>query len=194
MTGPRGPREVGGRIETLLDELATTDPAVRDRSEELVRLLAQMYGEGLERSVTILRDEGGRGEKVLDRLAADPLVSALLALHGLHPLGVQERVNRALDQVRPYLGSHAGGIQLLGIDEEGVARLRLEGSCDGCPSSLLTVRSAVEGAVADAAPELTGIEVEGLVEPSNPAGQGLLQIEPYSPYRDVECPVPVAVS
>lgn len=194
MTGPRGPREVGGRIETLLDELATTDPAARDRSEELVRLLAQMYGEGLQRSVTILREQGGPGEKVLDRLAADPLVSALLALHGLHPLGVQERVNRALDQVRPYLGSHAGGIQLLGIDEEGVARLRLEGSCDGCPSSLLTVRSAVEGAIADAAPELTGIEVEGLVEPSAPAGPGLLQIEPYSPYRDVECPVPVAVS
>lgn len=190
MSTPHGPREVGGRIETLLDELSTADPAVRARSEELVRLLAQMYGQGLERAVTVLRDGGPSGQAMLDQVAADPLVSALLALHGLHPMGVEQRVNRALDEVRPYLGSHAGGIQLLGIDDEGVARLRLEGSCDGCPSSLMTVKNAVEGAVADAAPELTGIEVEGVAEPSASRGEGLLQIQPYSPYRDAECPVP----
>jgi Fe-S cluster biogenesis protein NfuA len=114
-------------------------------------------------------------------------VSALLALHGLHPWSVEERVNRALDQVRPYLGSHAGGVTLVGIDDEGVVRLQLEGSCDGCPSSLQTVRTAVEGAVADAAPEVTAVEVEGVVAEPTP---GLLQIQPYSPYRDAECPVP----
>ena len=90
----------------------------------------------------------------------DPLVESLLLLHGLHPLDVDARIQRALDQVRPYLGSHAGGVQYLGVSD-GVARLRLEGSCDGCPSSTVTVQLAIEGAVQDAAPEVTEVVVEG---------------------------------
>jgi Fe-S cluster biogenesis protein NfuA len=187
MASAPGPRDVGERIETLLDELTARDPAVGRATEELVRLLAEMYGAGWEHAVTVLREAGPDGTAMLDRLAADDLVSALLALHGLHPRSVEERVNRALDEVRPYLGSHAGGVTLVGVDGDGVVRLRLEGSCDGCPSSLQTVRTAVEGAVADAAPEVTAVEVEGVVAEPTP---GLLQIQPYSPYRDAECPVP----
>jgi Fe-S cluster biogenesis protein NfuA len=194
MAGARTPRDVGERIETLLDELAARDPAVAGATEDLVRLLAEMYGAGWERAVTILRDAGPAGTALLDQLAADGLVSSLLALHGLHPLRVEERVNRALDEVRPYLGSHAGGVTLVGVDGDGVVRLRLEGSCDGCPSSLQTVRTAVEGAVADAAPEVTGVEVEGVVPEQGSSTPGLLQIQPYSPYRDVDCPVPAGRS
>jgi Fe-S cluster biogenesis protein NfuA len=190
MAGAPGPRDVGERIESLLDELTARDPAVGRATEELVRLLAEMYGAGWERAVAILGEAGPAGTAMLDQLAADDLVSALLALHGLHPRSVEERVNRALDQVRPYLGSHAGGVTLVGIDDDGVVRLRLEGSCDGCPSSLQTVRTAVEGAVADAAPEVTAVEVAGVVPERDAATPGLLQIQPFSPYRDVECPVP----
>ena len=52
---------------------------------------------------------------MLDRLVADPLVESLLLLHGLHPLDVDTRIQRALDNVRPYLGSHAGGVEYLGV-------------------------------------------------------------------------------
>ena len=110
----------------------------------------------------------------MDRLAADPLVEGLLLLHGLHPLDVDARIQRALDQVRPYLGSHAGGVQYLGVSD-GVARLRLEGSCHGCPSSTVTVQLAIEGAVQDAAPEVTEVVVEGMTAPPEPK---LLQIGP----------------
>ncbi len=103
------------------------------------------------------------------------MVEGLLLLHGLHPLDVDTRIQRALDQVRPYLGSHAGGVQYLGVSEEGVARLLLEGSCHGCPSSTVTVRLAIEGAVQDAAPEVTEVVVEGMTAPPEPA---LLQIGP----------------
>jgi Fe-S cluster biogenesis protein NfuA len=194
MASAPGPRDVGERIETLLDELTARDPAVGRATEELVRLLAEMYGAGWEHAVTVLHEAGPDGTAMLDRLAADDLVSALLALHGLHPRSVEERVNRALDEVRPYLGSHAGGVTLVGVDGDGVVRLRLEGSCDGCPSSLQTVRTAVEGAVADAAPEVTGVEVEGVVPEQGSSTPGLLQIQPYSPYRDVDCPVPAGRS
>ena len=108
-------------------------------------------------------------------------MESLLLLHDLHPLDVDARIQRALDQVRPYLGSHAGGVQYLGVTGEGVARLRLEGSCHGCPSSTVTVQLAIKGAVEDAAPEVTEVVVEGVTAP--PAGP-LLQIGSRPPGPD----------
>ena len=133
-----------------------------------------MYGDGLAAIMTALSEAGEPGRAIIDRLTADPLVEGLLLLHGLHPLDVDARIQRALDQVRPYLGSHAGGVQYLGVTD-GVARLRLEGSCHGCPSSTVTVQLAIEGAVQDAAPEVTEVVVEGMTAPPEPK---LLQIGP----------------
>ena len=62
--------------------------------------------------------------------------------------------------MRPYLGSHGGDVELLEVTDDGVVRLRLLGSCDGCPSSSVTLKLAVEDAIEAAAPEVTGIEVE----------------------------------
>ena len=64
---------------------------------------------------------------------------------------VRERVLGALDEVRPYLATHGGGVELLDVSD-GVVRLRLEGSCNGCPSSALTLQSAVDEAIMRAAP------------------------------------------
>ncbi len=58
---------------------------------------------------------GRLDDDLLDRLAADDLVASLLAVHGLHPYDVETRVARALDGVRPYLGSHGGDVELLGL-------------------------------------------------------------------------------
>ena len=130
-----------------------------------------LYGAGLDRIVETLDDDTVR------RLADDEVVGNLLVLHDLHPDDVDTRVQRALEQVRPYLGSHAGGVSLSGVDEQGVVHLRLEGSCDGCPSSALTVKSAIEDAILVAAPDVVAVEAEGMVE----SGPTLLQIEPFSP-------------
>ena len=62
--------------------------------------------------------------------------------------------------MRPYLGSHGGDVELLDVTADGVVRLRMLGSCDGCPSSAVTLKLAVEGAIEAAAPEITAIEVE----------------------------------
>ena len=107
-------------------------------------------------------------------MLADPLVEGLLILHDLHPLDVDARIQQALDRVRPYLGSHAGGVEYLGVDDDGIARLRLEGSCHGCPSSTVTVQLAIQGAIEEAAPEVTEVVVEGVTEP--PPREQLLQI------------------
>jgi Fe-S cluster biogenesis protein NfuA len=170
-----GVQQVGTRVEELLATLRTSaGDRVAAAAEELVGLLVGLYGDGLGQIVAVLRERGEDGAATLARLAEDPLVESLLLLHGLHPLDVGARIQRALDRVRPYLGSHAGGVQYLGVSD-GVARLRLEGSCHGCPSSTVTVRLAIEGAVTDAAPEVSQVVVEGMTEPPTPH---LLQIGP----------------
>ena len=167
-------QRTGERVEELLASLRSQGGAAADTAEELVRLLVGLYGDGLSHIVASLQAGGQAGRAMLDTLAADPVVEGLLLLHGLHPLDVDARIQRALDQVRPYLGSHAGGVQYLGV-RDGVAHLRLEGTCHGCPSSTVTVRLAIEGAVQDAAPEVTEVVVEGMTAPPEPA---LLQIGP----------------
>ena len=153
-------RATGERIEALLDASAAHGAMARERSEELVRLVVDLYGAGLERLLDVLYEAGRLDAEALDALARDDLVASLLLVHGLHPHDVTTRVERALDDVRPYLGSHGGDVELLGVTEDGTVRLRLLGSCDGCPSSSVTLKLAVESAVEAAAPEITGIEVD----------------------------------
>src|SRR5215211_3686050 len=152
------------RVERLLEEIeALRDPAAKAKTAEVVGVLLELYGEGLARMMDTVA-EGEESEKAFEAFAEDELVSHLLLLHGLHPLDVETRVVRALEEVRPYLQSHGGNVELLGI-EEGVARVRMEGSCDGCPSSAVTLKLAIEEAVLKAAPDLEGIEAEGVTEP-----------------------------
>jgi len=169
-----GVQRVGARVEELLEALKSGGfGSAADAAEELVGLLVGLYGEGLARIMDILADHGPQGMALISALADDPTVEGLLLLHGLHPLDVDARIQRALDRVRPYLGSHAGGVEYLGVDDAGAARLRLEGSCHGCPSSTVTVQLAITGAVQDAAPEVTDVVVEGMTAAPAPA---LLQI------------------
>lgn len=171
-------RATGERIDTLLDASGAGGVVARERAEELVRLVADLYGAGMERILDIVYEAGGLDEEVLASLAADDLVASLLLVHGLHPYDVGQRVEQALEGVRPYLGSHGGDVELLGVSDDGVVRLRLLGSCDGCPSSSVTLKLAVEGAIEAAAPEITAIEVEDA-----PAEAGAETLIPISSLR-----------
>src|SRR5947209_839352 len=147
-------------IEALLGDIeAFPDHAMRDRALEVVQNLLVLYGEGLARMLAIVQTEGAPSarESLLDAFAEDDLIAHLLMLHDLHPVDVETRVLRALEEVRPYLQSHGGNVELLGI-EEGVAKLRLQGSCSGCPSSTMTLKLAIEEAIQRAAPDLDVIE------------------------------------
>ncbi len=170
-------RVTGERIDVLIDAVAgagggPVNPArSRERAEELVRTVTDLYGAGLERLLEIVYDSGRLDDELLGLLAADDLVASLLLVHGLHPYDVPTRVERALDSVRPYLGTHGGDVELLGVSDVGVVHLRMLGSCDGCPSSSVTLELAVQDAIEAAAPEVTSIEVE---TPSQGIGAGTL--------------------
>jgi Fe-S cluster biogenesis protein NfuA len=162
-------RHAGERIEKLLEELrAMAGPSTWPRVEELMHLVVELYGAGLTRFVELL-DTDLSIEQVRGRVLDDDLLSSLMLLHGLHPEDTAARVARALDRVRPYLGSHGGGVAIMDVDETaGVVKLRLDGSCDGCPSSAMTVKLTVEGAIKELAPEIATIEVEVVSERASP--------------------------
>jgi Fe-S cluster biogenesis protein NfuA/nitrite reductase/ring-hydroxylating ferredoxin subunit len=147
------------RVTALTEEVtALVDPAARGVAEELAAAVVQLYGEGLERIVAAL-DPGARSA-----LADDALVASLLLIHGLHPIAVEVRVQAALDGVRPYMESHGGNVELLGV-VDGVARLQLSGSCKGCAASQTTMELAIERALEESVPDLRGLDVEGVVAP-----------------------------
>jgi Fe-S cluster biogenesis protein NfuA len=165
----------GMRIETLLAELrSAAGPQVAETAEELVGCLVELYGDGLAEVVKIVGQDAEAGSRLLDRLIANPLVESLLLVHDLHPLEVGARVQRAIDQVLPQFGSHAGQVEFGGIDAQGVIHLRMVAAAGhGCGSSPDAVRAAVADAVTTAAPETAGLDIE-VVEA--PAELPLLQI------------------
>ena len=159
----------GERVEALLTELRSqAGPQVAATAEELVGCLVELYGAGLARITEIVGADDAAPE-LIAKLVADPLVESLLLVHDLHPLDTSTRVRRAVEEVLPQLGSHAGNVEYLGLDEAGMLRLRLEQS--GCSAD--TVRDLIEKAVAGAAPEAAGVAIE-LAQP--PAEPTLLQI------------------
>jgi Fe-S cluster biogenesis protein NfuA len=143
-------RERVGALEARLEQL---DPTALDALSGLV----EVYGEALGRIVAALPSE------TMAALAADELVGHLLLIHDLSPEPLEARVTAALDEVRPYLASHGGGVELVAI-EGATVRLRLEGHCNGCPSSTATLELAVQDAIRAAAPEIDHIEADGAVE------------------------------
>ncbi|MGH9047156.1 MAG: NifU family protein [Acidimicrobiales bacterium] len=155
-------RTVGDHIEKLLDGLSSTaDPRTYGRVEELLRLVSELYGGGLSRALALAEGAG-----LVDAFLADELLASLLVVHGLHPVSLAARVEGALEQVRPLLATHGGNVELLDLDDQaGAVRLRLLGSCDGCPSSAVTLQGAVERAIIESAPEIVVIEVDAPTEP-----------------------------
>jgi Fe-S cluster biogenesis protein NfuA len=164
MAASHDAQKAGERVEALLAELGSqAGPQVAATAEELVTCLVELYGAGLAEIVKIIgedAEENGSGQRLMGKLAADPLVESLLLLHDLHPLPAADRVRRAIEAVMPQLGPHAGRAEFGGLDEAGVVHLRLERGGHGCGSSSEAVTEALEQAVADAAPETAGVDVE----------------------------------
>jgi Fe-S cluster biogenesis protein NfuA len=152
-------RERMHRLDDLIKQMdRVKDPQARARAQEIVQALMDFHGAALERLMERLAATGEAGLRMIDSVAQDELVANLLLLYGLHPLDLESRIGAALEKVRPYLHSHGGNVELLGI-ADGVVRLRLEGSCHGCPSSAQTLKQTIEEAIFETAPDVTAIEV-----------------------------------
>jgi Fe-S cluster biogenesis protein NfuA len=160
---PREFQEELHRLDVLIREVdGFTDPAAAATVRELVQAVLALHRSGLERLLEhVVEREAGTG--ILDACVRDEVVSGLLLLHELHPLNLDARVQQALEEVRPYLRTHGGNVELLGV-VGGRVRLRLQGSCHSCPSSSLTMKQTIEQAILARAPDALGVEVDGMVE------------------------------
>ena len=188
------------RVQELQAKLDSAgDPATRELAEELVSAVVQMYGAGLERIVDSLLAAGEEGRRLAVALAEEEPVAALLMIHDLHPVPLLERVQGALEQVRPYMESHGGNVELLSL-EQGVARISLRGSCSSCAASTVTLELAIKQALEQAAPDLEGLEVEGMTDAatSTPTGPSLPLVSggpaPESPPSTPIIELPMAMS
>jgi Fe-S cluster biogenesis protein NfuA len=162
-TQSQAPEELVERVQDLLgslDEIA--DPVAQARVQELVGAVLELYGAGLERILGVIADAGEGAVHIRKALLDDGIVASLLLIHGLYPVPLEERIAEAVESVRPFLASHGGGVDILSV-EDGVARLRLQGSCNGCPASASTLEHALKEAIDEAAPDLLSLEVEGAV-------------------------------
>lgn len=162
-------RTMAERVDALMSELrASASPAqAAAKAEEALSVVVQLYGAGLNRILEIVDERGGpAAQDVFNGLCGDDFVASLLILHDLHPQTTEQRVQAALDRVRTYLKSHEGDVELLRIEGD-VAYLKMAGSCNGCPSSAVTMNTAIERAIYEAAPEITTIRAQGVREKSN---------------------------
>jgi len=68
-----------------------------------------------------------------------------------------ERVDKALDQIRPAIRMDGGEVELVDV-EDGVAKVRMVGACGGCPMSTMTLKMGIERAIRQMVPEVKAVE------------------------------------
>ena len=163
-------QKIGGLVQDL-ETIA--DSAIRSAVKELIQMLMDLNGSGVERILDIVYESRAAGPEVIDELAQDALVSSLLVLYGLHPDDLKTRVERSLNQIDSKLhkiGAEAKLVSVIGGDVR--VRVTLDGH--SCVSTARTAQTTVEDAIYEAAPDLTSLAVEGLDEP---ATSGFVQLD-----------------
>ena len=167
--------EVMPRVGQLYDELMShPDAGVRDRVEEMMDLFDAFHREGLGRLVEMIR--AWRGEIFLESVSRDDVTGYFLNAYDLgeapddrEAQAAAESVDAALEELRPMIESHGGMITVEEI-KDGVVKVQMLGSCDGCPSSAATLTGGLEEALRRHWPNFRRLEVlEPAVEEAAPA-------------------------
>jgi Fe-S cluster biogenesis protein NfuA len=158
------------RIGELVAELENiADPESRAGAKALVQMLLDLHAVGLERTLEIISKNDESGQRIIDDLGGDSLVSSLLVLYGLHPLDFESRVMHAVEKVQPRVRKGGGELELLGI-EGGTVRLQVQVTGHACGSTGKTLKTMVEDALYEAAPDMNRLLIMGLDEPAGSSG------------------------
>jgi Fe-S cluster biogenesis protein NfuA len=149
------------RIGEMVEQLeSAADPNARAMAKELLESLMALHGAALERILQIASEAGEPGEAIIRKCGRDELVSGLLLLYGLHPEDLYTRVTRALEKSQRSMESHGASAELVSVSEDGVVVLRLHVKPNGCGSTAASLKSNLEAAIQDAAPDAISIIVE----------------------------------
>jgi len=169
-----------GRVERLVERAgALEDAAARSTALDLLQSVMDLHGAAVSRIVELL-DATEAGRASLARLGADPLICGLLVLYGVHPVPLEERLASALENLAPQLRKHSGSAELIGVSD-GVVRVKLESSGHGCGNSPDALRTMLEQAILEVAPEAVEVAVEGTAAASGFVPLNLIQPAPSQP-------------
>ncbi|WP_179475082.1 NifU family protein [Mycolicibacterium vinylchloridicum] len=180
--------DLAKRVDDAVAALGGLDTSAREVAEELKSAIEEIHRAGLVTIVRRLRSDDAARD-VLFELVDDPTVHLLLSLHGIVRPDPVTHANQVLASVRPQLNSHGGDVTLVRVDD-ATAFVRLEGACNGCSMSSVTLRNLVEEALVQGVPAITAVEVlpneptptlipiEALLIGRDPAGEGWVEVGP----------------
>jgi Fe-S cluster biogenesis protein NfuA len=160
------------QIERMVERVnGLQDEDARTVALELMQSLMDLHGAALARIVEVLSDSGDAGRNSLAALGGDPLLCGLMVLYGVHPLSLEERVARAVEKVRPQVQKQGGTVELLDVNDS-LVRVSISSTGNGCHSSPDALKSAVEQAIREAAPEVIEFVAEGVAS----SGAGFIPV------------------
>lgn len=149
------------QLGTLVGELdQMPGRGSKTAARELVQLLMEVHGAGLERLMEIVFDSGEPGKGIIHKFGQDPIVRNLLLLYSLHPDGLETRVLKALELAGARLRKSDAEVELVSI-QDGTVRLRLRTSGQACRSTTKNLHAIVEENIYDMAPDLTSLTILG---------------------------------
>ncbi len=166
-------------LEMLAD---SWDEAARNGAQARAEAVDALNKEAFRRLISRLKDLPEFGAS-LRAAAQDEVVYAVLRRHGILKPSLYERVEAALETVRPSLASHGGDAEVVSV-EGNRAEIRFLGACDGCPASQLTFYAGVKKAIQEHVPEITEVkQAKGL---GGGGADGVQFTSPFANYGDKE--------
>ncbi len=160
MKDNEGFREEVGRIAELVHEIeSVADPALRATAKELVQCVMDLHAAGIERMLEIVSKAGESGERIIQSLGRDDLVSSLLVLYNLHPEDFETRVNRGVEKARHLLARRGATLDVLAIGG-GAVRLQFNMQGHSCGSTANEIQSTIRESLSETAPDAVDIQIE----------------------------------
>jgi len=146
------------QVDDALSAVQKLDQIAQEAAMKLKESLEAFERYALIRLVRRMRDDPA-GKNILLDAVSDPAIYALFMVHGIVKSDIRTRVFQALEQVRPYINSHGGDVELIRVENHTVV-VKLHGSCSGCGMSSQTLHNLVEKTIQEHVPEIDAIEVE----------------------------------
>ncbi|MED4904671.1 NifU family protein [Parageobacillus thermoglucosidasius] len=140
------------RVDRVLDSIKGLPEDARMKAMELKKAIEAFHEHALRKLVRTFR-ETEEGKELLLKAVEDPSIYAMFLLHGIIKQDLLTRVAAALEEVRPYMRSHGGGVELVEVEGK-TAYVRLQGACSGCSLSAVTLKNGVEEAIKARVPEI----------------------------------------
>jgi len=170
--------ETADELSTLVQAITNLESIIEGWDEARVltvralkSAIEDLHREAFKRLIRALKDDPHAGTRLREALA-DPVIYGVLRFHELIRAPLAERLEQALEEVRPALAGHGGGVELVALMPPDTVELRLTGSCHGCPASGQTLSEGVERAIRSHCPEILHINQVSRAAPEGRADTG----------------------